>query len=293
MPGSTARAQVVEALGLDPDWNDADEYSFADLMGEVRKAGDAARLRDGLIEALFEPDEDPSSNDIIVRITEIARSLNEASAKVDSLDPRDEAFIWRVADALGIEWEHATGSYLVREIEQRERERVTFRDTLDHAHVPLAKRARKLRPDDTMIDIETGRTWTVREADPDAFGVTLELLAHRSGKAIPNYRIEHPDEKVTVLTPLVVRDGLVLLRKALGVQLVDYDPDDDEVDAPVVEGAWRDGQSHTCPVQPEHPHTALYDCVRYALDHDDPTFVGDREYCAKVDDRERRKAGGP
>lgn len=52
---------------------------------------------------------------------------------------------------------------------------------------------------------------------------------------------------------------------------------------------WRDGQAHLCPLAPQ-PHTALRDCVRYALDHKDETFVGDRTYVPENDKAHRQGA---
>jgi hypothetical protein len=210
----TAREQIVEALRLDPDYNDADEYPFADVVAHVktrtmhcatsRRARTAQRSRDD---------------------TRRDRRRGEQLV-ADARDPkRDEAYLYRVADTLGIEREQMTGSYGIRQIEQAIRERDTFRDQLDNALVPLVKRARKLRPEDVLYDIESGRSWTVKRVQPDAFGVTLDVLAHSTGALVEGYRVEHPDEPMTVLTPLVKREKLLLLRKELRVQLVDYDPD--------------------------------------------------------------------
>jgi hypothetical protein len=115
-----------------------------------------------------------------------------------------------------------------REIEQIIRERDTFRAQLDNALVPLAKRARKLRLDDLLYDVESGRIGVVKRVEPDAFGVTLDVLSLTTGKVRTGVRIDHPDEPMTVLMSLIERDGLLLLRKSLGVQLVDYDPNADE-----------------------------------------------------------------
>jgi len=149
----------------------------------------------------------------------------DAVEQLAAVNPRDEPYLFRVADALGIDREHMTGSYGIRQIEQLRRERDTFRGALDGAYCLLVKRARKLQPDDLLTDVESGRMWTVQTVEPDAFGVTLDLLAHRSGRTVKGHRIDHPDEPVTVLSPLVVRDGLLLLRRELGAQLVDYEPD--------------------------------------------------------------------
>ena len=140
---------------------------------------------------------------------------------------RDEAYIYRVADVLGIEREHMTGSYGIRQIEKVIAERDTFRAQLHDALVPLVKRARKLRLDDLLYDVESGRIGVVKRVVPDAFGVTLDVLSLATGKVRTGLRYDHPDEPVTVLMALVERDGLLLLRKTLGVQLVDYDPDTD------------------------------------------------------------------
>jgi hypothetical protein len=129
-----------------------------------------------------------------------------------------------IADLLGLD-AGFTSSRMITAIEQLVRERDTFRDQLDNALVPLVKRARKLRPEDVLYDIESGRSWTVKRVQPDAFGVTLDVLAHSTGALVEGYRVDHPDERMTVLTPLVKREKLLLLRKELRVQLVDYDPD--------------------------------------------------------------------
>jgi len=208
MPGSTARAQIVEALGLDPDWNDADEYSFAELIEQVRKAGEAARLRDGLIEALI-LDESASNNDVIRQVLQIARERNEYADMIDAqpVEPPTQLS--------------------AREIDQLVRERDTFRRALDGALTPIVKRARKLRDKD-IVQTANGRTWTVRNIRPDAFGVTVDFVSHETGDVIGDRRLDHPDEPVTVLVPTVERDGLLVLRKELGAQLVDYEPDADD-----------------------------------------------------------------
>jgi hypothetical protein len=155
---------------------------------------------------------------------ELLRHVEQLVA--DVRDPkRDEAYIYRVADVLGIDREVMTGSYGIRQIEQLVRERDTFRAQLDSALVPLVKRARKLRLDDLLYDVESGRIGVVKRVVPDAFGVTLDVLSLTTGKVRTGLRYDHPDEEVTVLMALVERDGLLLLRKSLGVQLVDYDPD--------------------------------------------------------------------
>jgi hypothetical protein len=226
MAGGTARAQIVEALDLDPDYNDADEYSFADLIEQVRRAGETRALHDGLVEAMFEPDEDPSDADILDKITTFIRERNDFAER---LAAGIEPFVSRVADALGVgDDTQATGSFLVREITRLRTERDAFRTALDGAWAPLSKRARKLQVEDVLYDVESGRTWTIKRVAPDAFGVTLDVLAHHSGRLVRDYRIEHPDEPVTVLCPLVVKDGLLLLRNELGAQLVDADPNADE-----------------------------------------------------------------
>jgi hypothetical protein len=208
-------ANAPTALRLDPDYNDADEYPFAEVVAHVKTANDAlCSIADAL----------GLSNDPELTPDEIADAVEQLVA--DARDPkRDEAYLYRVADALGIEREQMTGSYGIRQIEQAIRERDTFRDQLDNALVPLVKRARKLRPEDVLYDIESGRSWTVKRVQPDAFGVTLDVIAHSTGALVEGYRVEHPDEPMTVLTPLVKREKLLLLRKELGVQLVDYDPD--------------------------------------------------------------------
>jgi hypothetical protein len=131
-----------------------------------------------------------------------------------------------IADLLGLD-AGFTSSRMITAIERLVAERDTFRDQLDNALVPLVKRARKLRPEDVLYGIESGRSWTVKRVQPDAFGVTLDVLAHSTGALVEGYRVEHPDEPMTVLTPLVKREKLLLLRKELRVQLVDYDPDTD------------------------------------------------------------------
>jgi hypothetical protein len=143
---------------------------------------------------------------------ELLRHVEQLVA--DVRDPkRDEAYIYRVADVLGIDREVMTGSYGIRQIEQLVRERDTFRAQLGSALVPL------------VYDVESGRIGVVKRVVPDAFGVTLDVLSLTTGKVRTGLRYDHPDEEVTVLMALVERDGLLLLRKSLGVQLVDYDPD--------------------------------------------------------------------
>lgn len=133
----------------------------------------------------------------------------------------------QLLDALGLD--HTTeGGALVRHVEQLVAERDTFRAQLDNALVPLVKRARKLRLDDLLYDVESGRIGVAKRVQPDAFGVTLDVLSLTTGKVRTGLRIDHPDEPMTVLMPLVERDGLLLLRKELGVQLVDYEPDEPE-----------------------------------------------------------------
>lgn len=129
-----------------------------------------------------------------------------------------------IADLLGLD-AGFTSSRMIAAIERLVAERDTFRAQLDNALVPLVKRARKLRVDDLLYDVESGRIGVVKRVVPDAFGVTLDVLSLTTGKVRTGLRIDHPDEPMTVLMSLIERDGLLLLRKSLGVQLVDYDPD--------------------------------------------------------------------
>lgn len=179
-----------------------------------------------------------ATGDALARIADILGLSNDpeltpwdvavAVEQLAAVNPRDEAYLYRVADALGIEREQMTGSYGIRQIEKVIAERDTFRAQLHDALVPLVKRARKLRLDDLLYDVESGRIGVVKRVAPDAFGVTLDVLSLTTGKVRTGLRYDHPDEPVTVLMALVERDGLLLLRKSLGVQLVDYDPDADE-----------------------------------------------------------------
>jgi hypothetical protein len=169
------------------------------------------------------------ANDPELTPFDVADAVEQLVANANN--PRDEPFIYRVADALGLARETATGSYLVRQIEQLARERDAFRDALDGALAPLVKRARKLAVDD-YVQNDKGTLFTVLELEIDAFDVRVRMRSAKSGK---EYVAKLPlDEPVTVLTPLIERGGLLLLRKELGAQLVDYArpelPEPDESD---------------------------------------------------------------
>lgn len=130
-----------------------------------------------------------------------------------------ERLLGQIIDALGID-EGASDGTIVRHVEQLRRERSKFRDMLDGALAPLVKRARKLAVGD-YAQSDTGALWAITEIEIDAFEVRVTMRNAMSGKA----RVSPlaPDTPVTVLTPLVVKEGLLLLRKELGAQLVDYE----------------------------------------------------------------------
>lgn len=136
----------------------------------------------------------------------------------------------QIADLLDLDYDVGSGR-LVRTIEQLVAERDTFRAALDGALAPLVKRARKLAVDD-LVRNDKGTLFTVLELEIDAFDVRVRMRSAKSGK---KYDAKLPvDEPVTVLTPLVEKGGLLLLRKELGAQLVDYarpdPPEPDESD---------------------------------------------------------------
>lgn len=160
-----------------------------------------------------------------------------------------------------------------RRIEALEAENAQLRDLLARSWTTVHKRARVvIAEQDLVVSGKTGKTWQVVSVATDAFDTTIVMLAP-SGRRVE--RTTPRDAKVPVLMPIPMRDGMVLLRGGLGAQLVPSEDDDaHEPAAPPIEGAWRDGQVHLCPLVPQ-PHVALRDCVRYALDHGDQTFVGD------------------
>lgn len=125
----------------------------------------------------------------------------------------------RIALALGIT-EPTPDIMLEEHVRNVVRERDTFRAALDGALAPLVKRARKLAVGD-YIENDNGTLFTVLELEIDAFDVRVRMLSAKTGRP---YDGKLPlDEPVTVLAPLIVRDGLLLLRKELGAQLVDYE----------------------------------------------------------------------
>lgn len=161
-----------------------------------------------------------------------------------------------------------------RRIEALEAENAQLRDLLSRSWTIIHKRAHVVLPGDLVAN-ESGKTWQVTKVETNAFETTINMLASNA-RLIELVRSR--DTAVPVLAPIPMRDGIILLRGGLGAQLIPIDDvEDEEIEMFDALGTWRDGQVHTCPLH-VHPHVALRECVKYALDHGDRTYVGDPSF---------------